>query len=203
MFFSIRHRRQGIAGLYGLPPMPPQLYTTNGGQLQPDHQWVRYYEVDTSHQLQQCPANAPYGCWMIGGYAWGQRPWYSDEFQPRGWVQPPLPPMFPHPVKAKPLVVKTAVTAPKKPTAPPYAPPKPLPQPSVVPNIKPPAVLKQPSQLPPTPAVPLPGDTSNTQVLPPDMTQPSTKRRSLFGVGSVVGVGLFVAIGLTLLRKPK
>lgn len=87
-----------------LPPMPSALNTTKGGLLPPNYYWVRYYCGDYSHQCTSCPANPPLGCWMIGGYAWGMREWYPDEFIPKGFVAKKLPPPFPVPkVTPKPL----------------------------------------------------------------------------------------------------
>lgn len=199
MFMSVRPRQRGVLGpmrgLGALPPVPPLHYTTQGGPLKPNHQWVRYYEVDTSHQLRSCPKNPPFGCWIIDGYAWGQREWYPPEFQPQGFVLKPLPAPFPHPA---------VVVAKPKPK------PKPAPKPVVATKPQPkPTVMHTPTKVPtfPAPAPMQPSPTpSNTTVQQPveDVPQEvAPKRRLLGGVGAIVGVGLFVAIGLTLLRKPR
>lgn len=152
MFYAVRS--VGVGALGALPPWP------SGTALKPNHQWVRYYEVDTTHQLKVCPKNPPLGCWLIGGFAWGQREWYSAEFEPAGWVAQPLPKPFPHPSTSQPAVTPIPVVS--------------LPAVYVTPHIQAPA--------------------RNTTV-----TQQDAGRRMAPGVGAVVGVGLFVAIGLTLL----
>jgi hypothetical protein len=174
MFMALRPL--GVAGLGKLPPKPPVKYTTQGGQLKPNHEWVRYYEVDKNHQLKVCPKNPPFGCYMIGGYAWGQREWYPDEFAPKGFVLQPLPKPFPHPPaapkpKSKPVSAGGGFDSP---VPPPQAPP-------VTSSITP----FEPAPTPPT--VPM-----DTIVSEPEPT-------SREGVGSIVGIGLFIAIGLTLL----
>lgn len=71
---------RGMAGLGVLPPPPP------ASMLKPGMQWVRYYQKDKdgrdipTYQALACPANAPWGCTMYGGYAWGQVP-AMNEFQ--------------------------------------------------------------------------------------------------------------------------
>jgi len=171
-----------VRGLGALPALP-----TKQGELLPNRQWVRYYEVDTQHQLKQCPPNAPFGCWLENGYAWGQREWYPDEFSPRGFVLKPLPAPFPHPVPAttapKPKPVHHAK---KKKAAPPsyqqpFISPLPTPTPPPTPSV---TMVTQPPSAPveqPAPLTPVP-------------------HQARSGVLGVVGVGLFIAIGLTLLR---
>jgi hypothetical protein len=150
MFYNVRQVDVGALG--ALPAWP------SSAGLKSNSQWVRYYEVDTSHQLKVCPVNPPLGCYMINGFAWGQREWYSAEFEPAGWVAKPLPKPFPHPGGAESSIPVVSVPAV-------YAPPH----------------LQAPLR-----------NTTVTQ--PDDMRQHATP-----GVGAVVGVGLFVAIGLTLL----
>ena len=186
-----------LRGLGSLPAMPSNLGTPMGGQLQPNHQWVRYYENDYNHQLRQCPKNPPFGCWMIGGYAWGQREWYPPEFQPDGWVVKPLPKPFPTPVAApKPLPPAVMVQPKPKPVA------KPAPKPVAQAPTK-----KVPSLPKPSPApvviVPPPAPTLSTPsvVTPSADTVPAPQPDTTRHVGGVVGIGLIIATVLTLLRK--
>lgn len=195
MFVTIRR------ALGALPPVPSNVDTRHGGLLVPFHEWVRYYEVDKQHQLKQCPKNPPFGCYMIGGYAWGQRENYPNdyEFTPRDFKLKPLPAPFPHPqVAAKPKPApKPAKIAPK---------PKPAPKtPAQAYKTNPPTPAPVISKSSPAVviAAPAPAVVSNTPVIQNDQTQPKVSHRLLGGVGAVVGVGLFVAMGLTLLRKPR
>jgi hypothetical protein len=195
MYLTVR-----LKGLGALPPMPPNTHVPQGGQLKLFHEWVRYYVGDTQHQLQHCPPSPPFGCYMIGGYAFGQRLNYNltpnYEFVPHGWKLQPLPPPYPKPKPPPP---------PKPKPAPPK--PKPLAQPAP----KPAPVAPTPAQTYKPPTGPAVAPTvvaqaltpSNTSVIQDQPTQPTPTPRKLFGVGSVVGVGLFVAMGLTLLRKPR
>ncbi len=185
MFYAVRP-----VGLGALPSPPSNLVTTRGGLLMPNHQWVRYYEVDTNHQLKVCPKNAPFGCQIIGGYAWGQREWYPDEFPPYpGWKAQPLPKPFPHPV------VPTAAPAPApKPKA---TTPAPAPVKKTTPvsggvtafDFFPPGGL---------PTAPPQSVTTVSQPSDADLT--AQPQHQTPGVGSLIGIGLFIAIGFTLLR---
>jgi hypothetical protein len=163
-------------GLGALPPFPGYAH------LQANHQWVRYYEVDTKHQLRKCPPNAPLGCWIENGYAWGQREWYSEEFVPAGFTPKPLPAPFAHPAvhhKAAPKpVVKKKVAGPAPTYQQPFVSPMPAPAPPTQPSV---TIVSPPAS-----------ETAAT----PDVQE----RHERSGVGSLVGIGLFIAVGLTLLR---
>ena len=70
-----------LRGLGALPPYPPF------SMLKPGHSWIRYYQKDqygrdiATHQAFSCPDDAPFGCWLYGGYAWGQAITTTGEFQ--------------------------------------------------------------------------------------------------------------------------
>ena len=183
-----------LHGLQGLPSEPSKSLTVHGGLLQPNHQWVRYYEVDMQHQLRVCPKNPPFGCWIIGGFAWGQREWYPDEFEPHGFVLQPLPKPFPHP--AAPLTAKTAVMKAPTPAAKPVS--KAVPKaaakkvPIAVAPVRAPLVIAPP---------PVSSTTAPSVVLPADDTALVPSAAPSRHVGSVVGIGLVIATVLSLLRK--
>lgn len=183
----------GLGSLGSLPAQPSNLSTIMGGQLQPNHQWVRYYENDYNHQLTSCPKNPPFGCWIIGGYAWGQREWYPPEFQPHGWVIKPLPAPFPPP----PPIKRAPAPAVLKPTAPKPA-PKPAPPPAIL--APKPVAKKTPviAKSAPAPVVIVPPIPATPSVV---MDQPTPKTDTAQHVGGVVGIGLVIATVLTLLRK--
>lgn len=162
-----------LHSLGALPTEPPRLLVKDGGLLLVNHEWVRYYSVDYKHQLAQCPSLPPFGCWMVNGYAWGQRENYPPEFLPyAGWKAQPLPPPFP---------------ASKK-VAPPAAAPKKLPPPVMAPPSAPPYLPPVPST--PSTSTPVP----HTSAPVPDL---------IHHMGGVVGIGLIIAMVLTAARKYK
>ncbi len=98
-----------LRGLGTLPPEPSKKLVIQGGLLKTDHQWVRYYDQDYEHQLTTCPKNPPMGCWIVNGYAWGQR-YIPGEFENE--APQPLPPPFQRTSPPPTLFVKPSIQAP-------------------------------------------------------------------------------------------
>jgi hypothetical protein len=71
---------RGMAGLGALGPYPPN------SMLKPGFMWYRYMvpnqygQPSTTLQMNKCPGDAPWGCTIWEGYAWGQTP-TTGEFQ--------------------------------------------------------------------------------------------------------------------------
>lgn len=62
----------------------------------PGYLWMAYpHPTQPNAQRESCPGPSeprlPYGCWMHQGFAWGQRPQSSSEFQPQQPQQTPTP----------------------------------------------------------------------------------------------------------------